>query len=516
MSSLLRSTGIVALATLASRILGFIRDMVMASYFGATGMTDAFYVAFKIPNVFRRVVAEGALTVSFIPVYTEYMVNRGEREALELAQKTLTILLLALVSLVLLGEVFSPQIVRLFAMGFTDRASYDLAVFLNRVMFPYLFFISLVAFAMGVLNSRKYFFAPAFSPVLLNVGIITGVVILSRFFEEPLLGASLGVILGGVMQLALQIPYMIKAGFRVKISLDFSHPGIRRIFFLLGPAVFGMAVYQINSLIVTILASWLKSGSISYLYYCDRLTEIVLGVFIVSIGNVILPEMSRMSAAEDFEKLKGIYVTALRSSLFLAVPAAFALMALGLPIVSTLFMRNNFTADDARMTNMALFYASMGIPSVAMLRITSPTFYSLKDTRTPVIGALLALVSNTVIGSLLMNTPLLHGGLTAALSISTTVQMAYLLVCLRRKIGSLGFRPIFVSFVKFTAASMVMTAFCMALSWRVSWTTAHTLTRVGWLSAAVFGGIAVYGAMCYLLKVEEMRYIVRKIKEKRG
>ena len=516
MSSILRSTGIVALSTFASRILGFIRDMLMAFFFGATGATDAFFVAFKIPNLFRRFVAEGSLTISFIPVYTDYLINRGEDEARELAQKTLSILLVVLVALVLLGEYFSPEIVKVFAIGFTDPHTIDLAVLLNRIMFPYLFFVSLVAFAMGVLNSHRYFFAPAIAPALLNVGIISGILVLSGYFPEPLMGASVGVLVGGVMQVVLQVPYMMKAGFRMKISIDLKHPGIRKIFSMLGPAVFGMAVYQINSLIITILASYLESGSISYLYYSDRLTELVLGVFIVSIGNVILPEMSQLTASDDYDRLKSIYVKSLRGALFLAVPASFALMGLGMPIISTIFMHNNFSAHDSEMTYLALFYASLGISSVSILRLTTPTFYSLKDTKTPVRGATLALVLNMALGAVLMRTGLRHAGLTLALSLSTTIQVVYLVAMLRRKIGRIGLTVLFRSVGKMAVASAVMTGVCLAISWQLDWTSASTLMRVMVLSAAIIAGGSTYAGVCYLLGVDEVLYVVNRIRGGKG
>jgi len=512
MNSIIRSTGIVALATLASRILGFLRDMLMASFFGASGTTDAFFVAFKIPNLFRRFVAEGALTISFIPVYTEYLVNKGRDEALELAQKTLTLQIVALIFLIGLGEYFSPEIVKLFAIGFKDPSLLSLATDLNMIMFPYLFFVSLVAFAMGVLNSHKYFFAPSFAPVLLNVGIITGIIFLSRFFDQPLHGVAIGVLLGGLLQVILQIPYMIRAGFKMKISFDFNHPGMRRIFRMLGPALYGMAIYQINSLIITILASFKEKGSISYLYYSDRLTELVLGVFIVSIGNVILPEMSKLTATDDLDKLKKLYIQSMSGALFLAVPATVALMGLGYPVISVIYLHGKFTPFDAEMTQLALFYASLGITAVSMLRLTTPTFYSLKDTVTPVIGATMALVSNTVLGYFLMDTGLKHAGLMLALSISTTLQVVFLMIMLRRKIGRLGLKKLFIATMKFLAASLVMLLVCHFIARLIDWDSARLWLRALVLMAIVTAGGLVYALSCFILKVEEMQYVYRRLK----
>ncbi|MDR3237585.1 MAG: murein biosynthesis integral membrane protein MurJ [Spirochaetia bacterium] len=515
MSSILRSTGIVALSTLASRILGFIRDMLLAAYFGASGHTDAFFVAFKIPNLFRRFVAEGALTISFIPVYTEYLVNHSGEEALELAQKTLSILLLILVVLVAAGEYFSPEIVNVFAIGFTNDETISLAVLLNRIMFPYLFFVSLVAFAMGVLNSHKRFFSSAFAPVFLNLGIIFGVLVLSDFFASPLVGVSIGVLIGGLLQFLLQIPYMVKTGFKMRISVDFKHRGIRKIFTMLAPALFGMAVYQINSLIITVMASYLAPGSISYIYYSDRLTELVLGVFIVSIGNVILPEMSRMTAGANYDELKVIYIKSIRGALFMAIPACAALMGIGWPIISTIFMHNNFSLQDASLTYRALFCASIGITFLAVLRLTTPTFYALKDTKTPVLGAALALVFNIAAGYILMGTSLRHAGLTLALSLSSAVQVVLLVFLLRKKIGKIGLRPLCLSVVKFISASLLMLAVCLAIAGRIDWALASSAKRCVVLSIVIISGMFVYAAACYFMRVDEVRYITKRLFKKK-
>ena len=514
--SMLRSAGVVMLSTLTSRVMGFVRDMIVAACFGASAALDGFFIAFRIPNLLRRLVAEGALTISFIPVYTEYLVRRGDSESLELAQKTLSILLVVLTSLCTLGVIFSPEIVRLFAYGFTDEAVLALTTGLNRVMFPYLFFVGLVAFAMGVLNSHGYFFAPAFSPVLLNAGFIVGALFLRKLFDEPLYGLAWGVILGGVLQTALQIPYMVKSGFRMRFSIDFRHPGIRSIFRLIAPAVFGIGVYQINIFMSTVLASMLAPGSISYLYYSDRLTEMVLGIFIISIGNVILPEMSRVSAKDDLEALKRIYVRSVRAALFLAVPAAAALMAAGVPIVSVLFMRGAFTAYHAEMTARALFYASIGIASVAVLRITTPTFYSLKDTRTPVVASTVSFVLNISLGYVLMQTTLVHAGLSLANSISGTVQVGLLLWGLFRKIGAVAARPLVVPIVKYCLASAAMVGVILIIAGAVDWMSDPFVRRAGFLALVVASGGAVYLLACLALGVEEMRFVIERIRRLAG
>ncbi|HNV48558.1 MAG TPA: murein biosynthesis integral membrane protein MurJ [Spirochaetota bacterium] len=515
-SSIVRSTTITALSTLASRIMGFARDMIVAAAFGASGALDGFYVAFRIPNLFRRLVAEGSLTISFIPVYTDYLVNRGEREALELAQKTLSILVLVLVAITGVGIAFSPQIVSLFARGFADARIIALTVDLNRIMFPYLFLVGLVAFSMGVLNSHGRFFAAAFSPVLLNVGFIIGATLLSLLFVEPLYGLALGVLIGGVLQVLLQVPDLVRSGFRLRFSIDLNHPGIRRIFRMIVPALFGIAVYQLNILMSTMLASMLAEGSISYIYYSDRLNEMVLGVFVMSIGNVVLPAMSRHTAREDFGRLRALYADSVSASLFVGIPACVALIAASFPIVSVLFARGAFTMYHAEMTARALFFASMGIPALSVLRITTPAFYSLKDTRTPVIASTVSFVVNIAAGYALMHTPLAHAGLTLGNAIASTLQTAILLAVLNRRIGGIAWGALAASVLKYAVASAVMCGVIVAIAQMADWRQASFVHRAGTLAALVAAGGAAYFSVCYLLRVKELHFLVSKIRSRLG
>ncbi len=514
MSSIVRSAGIVAGSTMLSRILGFTRDMLMAAFFGASGKTDVFFIAFRIPNLFRRFFGEGALTISFIPVYTEYLVQKGEKEALAVAQRTLSFLVVMLIAIVALGEVFSPEIVSFMAQGKNNPGDLQLASELTRIMFPYLFFVCLVAFCMGVLNSHKYFFAPAFSAVLFNASMIVGILVLTRYFSEPLYGVAIGVVCGGIIQVILQIPYMIKTGFKVKIIFDWKHPGIKKIVKMLLPALFGLAVYQINIVINLILASFLADGSISYLFYSERLTELVQGVFIVSIGNVILPEMSQMTTLKDFSRLKELYVTSIRSALFIAIPAAAALMAIGLPIIAVVFMRGEFDFYDALMTNRALFYGAMGICSVAMLRLTTPTFFSFQDSRTPMIAATINTVINVILGYTLMQTSLQHAGLNLALTVSCTVQLLILIFFLRKKIGHLGLNKLIMPVAKNILAAGMMVLAIVAIGGQVDWLEDAALKKILFLITMVVAGGAVYGLVSVVLDVDEAQYIIKRLRRK--
>ncbi len=509
--SLIKSTGIVVLSTAASRVLGFARDMVIAGLFGATAYMDGFWVAFRIPNLFRRLVAEGSLTISFVPVYTEYLITESEGEALALAQKVLSILLVVLASLIFLGEIFSNEMIGLFGYGFTDVGQINLTVILHRIMFPYLFFVSMVAFAMGYLNSHKIFFAPAFSPAILNIGIICGAFFLSGLFEQPLYGLASGVILGGVLQFAFQIPYLVRSGFRLKLSLDFAHPGVRAIFRMIGPALVGIAIYQVNILTGTILASTLPAGSISYIYYSDRINEFVLGIFIISIGNVILPEMSGLSASSDFEKIGRLYSASLSGSLFFAIPAAIALMIFGLPIISVLFMRGEFSHLDAILTEKALFFASIGIISMSVVRITVPVYYSIKNTGIPATAAFFSFITNISAGFLLMRTGLKHAGLTLAVSIAATVQMIILLMFLRDRIGKFRLKEIIIPATKFFISAAVMAGALFYFKIQIDWLKADFITRLFYLFIAITVSGSLYLLSCYLLKTREVLYFKNAI-----
>ena len=469
MGRLFRSTGIVAISTLASRVLGLARDIMMAALFSANGATDAFYAAFRVPNLARRLVSEGVLTVSFIPVYTEYLVNRGSGAALELAQKTLAAVLAAGAVMAAAGVLFAPGLVSALAIGFEDQARIERTVVMFRIMFPYVAFAGVLAFCMGLLNSHRRFFAPAFSPVLLNVGIISGILLSGGLFSNPLYAVSAGVMAGGVLQVLLQVPFMARTGFRMKLSLDFRHPELGRMFRTAALGIAGMGIHQVNILVATLLGSCLADGSISYIYFSDRLHELVIGVTVISIGTVMLPEMSAHAARDDRAALIGSYRASVRSALFFAVPATAALMIIGLPIISVLLMHNRFTAFEAGMTYRALFYASTGIVGLALVRLTAPVFFTLGDARTPFAAAAVSFALNAVCGWALMRTPLRHAGLTLAAAIAATAQAALLLGLLKRKAGEIGMRTLLVSAAKNAAAAAAMGVVIWNLSGMVNW-----------------------------------------------
>jgi putative peptidoglycan lipid II flippase len=510
-----KAAGIVGGATLLSRIFGFIRDMIVAQFFGTGMATDAFFVAFRIPNLLRRLVGEGALTASFIPVYTEYITQRPPEEGRELVKATFSVLAVCLLGITVFGILLAPGIVKMMAYGFSqDPEKFGLTVFLTRLMFPYIFFIGLVALAMGVLNSWKHFWAPALAPVLLNLSIIFCALVFSSAFSEPIFSLALGVLLGGIAQLFFQGPFLRRHGIVWGFLFRPSHPGVKRIASLMAPSVLGLAVTQLNVLVSTFLASYLPEGSVSYLYYADRLLEFPMGIFAIAIATAVLPLMSEHSAQNNWVKLRETLSFSLRLVFFVTVPAMVGLIVLGQPILNLLFQRGAFTAHSTAMTAQALLYYSLGLAGFAGVRIVVPTFYSLQDTKTPVKIAFVALIANGVLGALLMH-PLKHGGLALATSLAAGLNFALLVFLLRKKMGKIGLGIIFRSFLKSLGASLIMGAvtwgICMQGEWEqggASW------EKIGLLSGSIVVAILIYGGASYLLGSEELQLAIAGIRKK--
>jgi putative peptidoglycan lipid II flippase len=514
-SRVVKAAGVVGSATLLSRIFGFLRDMVVAALFGAGLTTDAFFVAFRIPNLLRRLLAEGSLTVSFVPVFMEYLKNRTREEALELADIAFTALSILLVVVSLLGVLFSPLIVTIMAPGFVKTpAQYELAVFLTRLMFPYILFISLVALCMGILNSLRHFAAPALSPVVLNLAMILAALTLRDFFREPITALAVGVMAGGVLQLAMQWPFLIRMGVRLKSNLKFNHPGLRQIGRLMLPAAFGAAIYQINIFIGTILASLLQTGSVSYLYYADRIVELPLGVFAIAVGTATLPSFSEQVAHGRFEELKKTITFSLRIILFITIPATVALIALRVPIISVLFQRGEFGVQSTLLTAEALLCYAVGLWAFSVIRIIVSAFYALQDTRSPMKAAIVALIVNVVFSVALMF-PLKHGGLALATSIASAVNVGMLWVILKKRIGELLDREFYLSVGRTAIASLVMWGVILLIGTIYPWQVAGPFNpRLNYLLLCIAGGVSAFFGAALLLKSPEMTSIFGSIRRR--
>jgi len=501
-----RAAGVLGAATMLSRIMGMLRDMVVSRLFGAGLSTDAFFAAFQIPNMLRRFFAEGALTAAFVPTFSEWYATKTKEETQALANVCFTALTLIMAGITAVGIVFSPQIVALMFPGFAaNPGKLSTTILLNRLMFPYIFFVSLVALCMGILNTVRHFFTPAISTVFLNISMILCAIFLHDRFQVPIVSLAVGVLIGGVVQLALQLPVLYKKGFPIRPNFDFDNPALKRIALLMGPSIFGVGVYYLNIAVGSILASLLPEGSVSYLYYAQRLFEFPQGIFTVSVAQAVLPSMSRQAANGDMDALKESLGYGVRLTLFITVPAMVGLMFCATPIFSLLFMGGAFDYPKAVNCGVALIYYSLGLSFVALVRVLVPAFYALKDTKTPVAVAFVAFILNLLFSLALMG-PLKHGGLALASSLSALGNMGLLLCLLRKKIGRFGGRAIAVSGVKGIAASVPMGA---AVYWILKlgdWSqVGGKLMKGSVLGVAVVVGIAIFLATAHLLGCEEAR-----------
>ena len=418
--------------TTISRILGFIRDSIIARVFGVGIETDAFFVAFKIPNLLRRISAEGAFTQAFVPILAEYKNKKLKLEVNYLIDKVATLLGLFLVLITLLGVFGAPWLIYMSAPGFvSEPGKFDLTVNLLQITFPYIFFISLVSMAGGVLNTYGKFIVPAFTPVWLNVSLIVGALYFSDLFNEPITVLAWAVFIGGALQLFFQIPFLKQIGLLPKINLDIKDKGVWSILKLMGPGILGVSVVQISLLINTIFASFLTSGSVSWLYYADRLLEFPAGVIGVSLSIVLLPSLSKSflkKKGTDYSKLVN---WGLRLGLLLAVPAATALVILAIPLISTLFYYGAFTEKDILMTQYALTAYSIGLVGLILIKILAPAFYAQKNVKTPVKIAIFTLFC-TQFMNLIFIGPLQHTGLALAIGIGACINAGLLFYHLKK------------------------------------------------------------------------------------
>lgn len=505
---------IISSATAASRVLGYVRDAVLAYVFGAGVQADAFFTAFRISNLLRRLVGEGALTSSFIPIFTEEMNARPKDGLRELASSVFTLFALILTVLTFLGIVFSEDIVRLMAPGFlADPEKFALTVKLTKLMFPYMIFIGLMAIAMGVLNSHRHFTAPALAPILLNLAMITSVLVVAPFISSPVYALVGGVLVGGLFQLLLQFPFLKKIGMLPKLSFRWDDQAIKRIFLLMGPAALGIAVYQINLFVSMWFASPLP-GAVSYLYYAGRLMELPLGVFAVSISTAVLPSLSEHVANHDWNGVKRSLSFAVRLVNFVTIPATIGLIVLSYPIVELLFQRGEFTSQDSSGTAIAVVYYALGLVPIAVSRILVSVFYSLKDTTTPVLIAVVVAVLNAIFCYVLVG-PMAHGGLALASTLSAAANCAFLFVVLRMKFGPFGIKEMLLSGIRSTAASIVMGILVYLLAFEafdVISGTEKLLVTAGCLAL----GMISYIAASKLMGVAELAFLKGFLGRKAG
>ncbi len=510
-----KAAGVMSLATFISRILGYVKDMILARYFGATGLSDTFFVAFRIPNLLRELFAEGSMSSAFIPVLTEYQTKHGPAEAKRLVRVTFTFILIFVGSICLIGIIAAPAIVTVIAPGFlNDKERFSLTVLLTRVMFPFLLFISLAALIMGALNTRRVFFAPALAPAMLNITIIVMVLLFVPLLEQPIIAVASGVTLGGLVQFAFQLPHFFRKDYDLKLDHGFRHPGLKKMSLLILPATMGMAVSQINIFVSTILASFLPQGSITYLYYSMRLIQFPIGIFGVAMGMAALPALSEHAVRGDMDKLREDFSFALRLLFFITIPAMAGLMALREPIVNVLFQRGVFDYTATAGTSEALLFYSVGIWAIVGVRVVTATFYSLNDTKTPVKVAVIAMIVNILISIILMG-PMRHAGLAFANAIASGVNFALLFYFLRKRLGRIDTRRILRSFIRICAASGIMAISGWLILRGEAWKTSGMIVeKAAYLSVTILVCLAIYSTVCLLLKSDEIDYIYHVIKRK--
>ena len=510
---LIRSTAAVAAPTMVSRLLGYVRDLLQAYYLGTGNSADAFTIAFTIPNLFRRLTGEGAMTPAFVPTFTELKSGPDRGRLWTFGNVFFWDLALVMALTTALGILCAPGLVKVIAHGFGDVAGkWGLTIFMTRVMFPYLFFITLAALATGILNSFGRFFVPASTPILFNIAVIAAVTGWAGDAREPALVFAAGVVIGGVLQLALQVPFLWKEGMRFTFGLSFRDPMVRRVGRLMVPGIFGASVYQVNFALSRMIASGLERGSTSALYYASRIEELTLGLFSIALAAALLPAFSEHVAARDIGELKKTLGFSLKLTAVVSFPAAAGLMALNVPIMRTLFERGQFDSGSTAVSSACLLFFALGLPFVSGVKVVAPAFFSLKDTRTPVAIGIAVVVVNTA-GSLLLMGRLRVGGLALALSLSQALNFVLLLVWLERKIGTTDKARWAVPAAKSAAAAALMGA-ALRLAWpllRVD--GAGFLLRAAALAGAIAAGVLLYVGLIRIISPSDLRSVIGRLKK---
>jgi putative peptidoglycan lipid II flippase len=500
--SLLKSSGVVSAMTMISRVFGLIRDMVVAFFFGAGAEADVFFLAFKIPNFFRRLFAEGAFSQAFVPVLSEYRGQRSSGEVQHLIDRVSGTLGVILVLITVLGMLGAAGLISVFAAGFVyhgEAYKVTLATEMLRLTFPYLLFISLTAFAGAILNSFGRFAAPAFTPVILNLTLIGATIWLRPLMAVPVMALAWGVLLAGMLQLLFLLPFLRSAGLLPVPRVDFKDPGVKKILLLMLPAIFGVSVGQINLLLDTVLASFLETGSLSWLYYSDRLLELPLALFGITIATVILPSLSREHAGRSSSAFAATLDWAIRMVCVIGIPASVALVVLSESLITTLFYQGEMTPRDVTMASYSLKAYGLGLLGHMLVKVLAPGYFSRQDIRTPVRYGIIALVANMAL-NLLLVWEFKHAGLALATSLSAFLNAGLLLKGLLR-IDVLVFQPGWWRFsIQVLIANSVMCALLILLVPEQStWLVMAFWERLGVTLLICVTGAGTYGAALRLM-----------------
>ena len=483
---------------MVSRLLGFVRDMLTAHFFGTSASYDAFLIAFKIPNMFRRLFAEGAFAQAFVPMIAEYKTTKADTLH-DFINKVTGNLSIVLIIVVLLGMIFSPVVVKIFAPGFiADLAKLSLAANLLKITFGYLFFISLTALAGSILNSHGKFAVPALTPVFLNITLIMAILYLRDHFAEPVYALGIGVILAGVVQLLFQIPFLIRINLLPKPQISWSDPGVKKLLLLLGPAILGSSVGQINSMIDTLYASFLPSGSIAWLYYSDRLVEFPLGIFGIGFATVILPSLSRQYIRQDQHKFCQTVDWGLRCVLLVSIPATISLLLLAEPLLATLFHRGEFTALDVVNSAKSLRAYSFSVIGIMLTKVLASAFYARKNIKTPVKISTYIILCNIVLNYILMQN-FAHAGLALATSVSSVLNAVVLLVILCENKSYTPQSGWAKFFMQLAISNAAMAGCIFLITAKLGdWFSFSTKIQFSMLSLIVVGMTCIYITLLYL------------------
>lgn len=507
--AILKSTAIVSIMTFVSRISGLVRDVVMANVLGSSGLADAFFVAFRIPNFLRRIFGEGAFAQAFVPVFSE-LTAANTVEAKRFVNSTAGLLALITFFLAVAGILFAPDLVRLYAKGYIEgSAQFNETVSMLRVMFPYLFCISLVAMSAGILNTLNRFAVPAVTPVILNICMILSMCFLVPYMENAARALAVGVLIAGAVQLAFQVPSLLKEGYLPSFRFDPDNEPTRRVFKLMLPAIFSVSVAQINMLVNTWLASFLVTGSISWLYYSDRLMEFPVGVFGIALATVVLPSLSKVHDKGTPQQFSKMMDWALRWVTLIAVPATLALYLLAVPLLSTIFQHNAFTSKDVEMAGLALKAFSVGVCGFIFVKVLAPGFFAQQDTKTPMRIAVVAVAVNIVLSFSLVGS-IQHTGLALAISLAAWVNAILLYT-------TLIFRGIYIPEsgwvwyllrvgIAVTAMSLVLVYLNEVDHVWFDWSLFERLTR---LVVLVVAGAFTYFVSLYVMGLRPQQLLLR-------
>jgi len=511
------AAGAISSGVFVSRLLGFVRDMIIAKLFGAGMAADAFFVAFRIPNMLRELFGEGALSASFIPVFTETLNREGREEAWRIARITGTLLGSLLLVVVAAGIALAPLIVWVMAPGFhTYPEKMSLTISLTRITFPYLLFVGMASLFMGILNSFRHFTTPALAPTMLNLAMIFSALLLSPYLNPPVASLAIGVLMGGIGQMAIQIPGVRREGAKFSFDFQLREPVVHKIGRLMLPGIIGLAITQANFFIGTFLASFLKQGSVSFLYYSFRLIQIPIGLVGVALGSAILPFLSSSATEGSYLQLKRVTSLAVRLGFFITVPFTAGLIIFRRPLISVLFERGQFTELMSQEVAETLLFLSLGICFYVGDRIVVSAFYSLQDTKTPVTISAIA-VATDILFSLLLMGPLQVRGLALATSIASFIHFCLLTVTLRKKIGSLGERELLRSLTRIILSTAPLVLLCYALVQGFPpLGQAKFLGKAGILALEILIGLGTYLGTAFLLRSEEAHSLLASLRKRFG